>query len=103
MTKDKFCYVKFDISVLFEIFLILVILTLINLYPMVSHSKITANFKTNKLGPCFVDIGATNSTAAYKHFSGYSIIVDTVYIDKNKQIKEDERVMNINGKEYILK
>lgn len=72
------------------------------LAPFCGHSGIyTLGYKA--LGPCFVESDKSNITK--NSFSGYSKIVDTLWLKTENGIeveKEPPKVMKVNGKEYIL-
>ena len=54
-------------------------------------------------GPCFYCKACNTSETAGK-YSGYSTIVDTVWVNKDYSEPENKpQTMMVNGKEYILK
>ena len=81
------------------------------LIPGIYHSHINTIITTQALGPCFFCKGCENNghidnPLDPENYSGYSTIVDTIWINRVKPISTDQKMpetMMINGKEYILK
>lgn len=82
------------------------------LVPGIFHSEINSTLTIQALGPCFYCKGCNSHNQRFDNpldpekYSGYSIIVDTVWTDRVKGITADQNIpetMMINGKEYILK
>ena len=83
---------------------------LVALFPAVMHATIEAEVTTQALGPCFFCKNCGNQSSKNildpEMYSGYSVIVDTVWIKRvkklNPEYKKSETMM-VNGKEYILR
>lgn len=81
---------------------ILIVYMVIGLFP--SIMLVSANQRGQYAqGPCFYCRNCNSPETAGK-YSGYSTIVDTVWVKKDYSEPENKpQTMMVNGKEYILK
>ena len=104
---EKAEYARFKLGVpVWGILLILLFFMAFGFAPTIGHSTVH-DLGAHALGPCF---GQKTDGGRYtkEDFSGYSKIVDTLWLKKeyNESMTEDEPdkpiIMKVNGKEYIL-
>ena len=104
---EKSEYAKFELGAPVWGFLIIAMFFIaFGLAPAICHSMVH-DFGAHALGPCFAQKSGSNRYSK-EDFSGYSKIVDTLWIKKEygESMTDDEPdkpvIMTVNGKEYIL-
>jgi hypothetical protein len=104
---EKTEYAKFELCVPVWGFLIVMMFFIaFGLAPMICHSTVH-NLSAHALGPCFAQ-KADGNRYSKEDFSGYSKIVDTLWLKKEygESMTNDKPnkpiIMTVNGKEYIL-
>ena len=105
-------YCKIDrMGYLFLVIFTALIGAMISIWPILSHKVLSENASIAH-GPCFVSLTDGDRGMRMKtlnnpaNYSGYSVIVDTVYNHESNYIPEKpeaQETMIINGKEYILR
>lgn len=94
--KYKEFYARLELEPIGLGFLLLVLAAIVLVVvPANCHFRIN-NFGSHALGPCFF-VPSANADP------GYSVIVEKVQKKDESNVKEKQKTMYINGREYILR
>lgn len=101
--KYKEFYARLELEPIGLGFLLLVLAAIVLVVvPANCHFRIN-NFGSHALGPCFFVPSANADPGDFDNYSGYSVIVEKVQKKDESNVKEKQKTMYINGREYILR